>query len=341
MSKVASDGLMSSSQFARLCGVSDQTILNRVKDNKLRPAKSVGGRYFFTMENYVQFQIDSARSRVNQSFLGVIVEDSQEAVERSEAKFVSTVLSVTPKSKKIESLSTSLKNMVEAERTMDDSLFAIFRTKVISEFCLSVRKMVSSLLLELYMNVPETLKFTGTFLLDVIFNDSEIDQSLLSEFEKASCSQIRYTAKGLHNVASIDFDRLKRKFGVYSCVAEAGLSFRDVFIGNVASLNYCKDIQFGSDNSGSKVIYENLISQVASKSSQNALMSIVGNGYFTSVCSVGALTQEQEDFIVKSVIGCEYKTVVVSNSSALSSSILSLLKNSELQGKLDLIIDES
>ena len=67
------------------------TVKNWVESGKIKPMQSVNGKYYFAPEQAVDAYLQTVKASVNPSFLGLIIEDIEDAVENRK-KFLLRVL---------------------------------------------------------------------------------------------------------------------------------------------------------------------------------------------------------------------------------------------------------
>lgn len=328
--------LMNSNQFSKRCGVSAQTILNWVALGKIKPAKEIEGKYYFSEDDVIRFKISSVKSSATQSFLGVIVESSETLIKEKESDFENVVRSVCPNVFVIEDLETAIK---ESCSSIEDSISvpsAVINPIVAEAFSSEVRNSVISYISGIQFDVAEVEYFPLSFFLDVLF-ERGADFGLIERYNSINVGKINYTIDGFTLRLKSLFDSIKSNYGVYNAIAELGLSFEDCFYGRVSALG-SENCDINMSCSSSKAIYNKVMKEFKRKASNQGVRTIFNSGYMKTIESIGKLSEGQEHDIIGSIVRDEFKTLYITSRSILTPVLSSVVDSAVSSGKLQLIV---
>lgn len=319
---------MNSTAFARLCGVQPQTVLNWVASGKVVPTQSVGGKYFFSKECFLDFQVSCIVKESRKSFLGLIANDDDST--DSYRLFSQYVSSRCPSARHIVSLRSSLESMAfNHEVSSSDVLLTIFRVKVFESFIKELRNSVWGLVFDAYRGTLECRDFAPSLLLKLICG-VEVEGSFVVEYGNAVPSGL-YSLAGLSSGGSAIFERTKSDYGITELDGTLG----DMFY--FYSEGYSVSCKISKTAKKSSIIYDNIIRDFTLKSAKSGLKSIYENGYFTIVSGEDIHDTSKLDGVLSCILNGEYSFIFVDNSSLLPDWLFLCISSLAKSGKVDLV----
>lgn len=330
--------LMGSTAFAKLCGVTVQTVMNWVQSGKVIPAHQVGKTCYFSEDNFIQVQVDKLRSSALKSFLGVVVGETETDADTAETSFVKAVRDVLPKAHMIKSVRESLSDMMNKDNGgLSDETLLVFKSRVCEALVKSVRTSVVTHVSELYLAVDKADCLPLKFFLDIAFGD-EPDADMLATYKGFGVTQQEFTTVGFKTAVQTSFQSLCRKFGVYASMLQLGVSVKDVYYGNVDILLQKGDFLYDKSCTRSHQIFDAFTNSVSSEAVRSSFDIICSEGYFSIVKGVGSLDDEKKAFVMKAIMNGEYSIVYLSSRNAVDSALMTAIESVSKGGKFELII---
>jgi DNA-binding transcriptional MerR regulator len=325
---------MSATAFAKLCGVTTQTVLNWVSNGTLEPAQRIGNKSFFTREQFVRIQLNDLKRKGVTSYLGVIIADSDEALAVNEANFEKIIKTNLPDAHKIDDIYKFYMDMLDVNPAdLTGQALDIYNRKVLDEFCKSVRDGVLSFVKELYIAVPESADFTLTFLLSCIFGEV-IDDASLESYSKIKLPDVRYTAEGMKNSVFALYSGLLTKYGILDVCNS--LSVKDAYYGNTSSVDVAK-LNVNRSAPLAKALYNKSTTSASNAAKSTVIRKTFNNGYYSIVSGVGSLSDGAVDSVLRSLVNNDYMWLYTNNMEALPPHIQSIINTLVSCGKLKLV----
>lgn len=339
---MGTNGLMGATVFADRCGVSVQTVANWVKLGKVVPAQQVGGRNYFSEDNYIQVKIEDVRRLTNKSFLGVIVGSDDSVVSGETAKFIEVLRAKLPDAKMVSSLGESILAMENRKGGSFDSVtYTVFKCNVVEAMCRGIRSAVFDVLKEVFVEHKSAVsKFSMDNFLCFIFNDN-VDTEFVKSYAQIGVKKTEHTLVGIRNAATARMQDVIRKYGVLDSVIKLGVSYKSIYYDDVEVLLKDDSVKVNIEEPLAKSIYKTEMAKLTKGTANRGYSDICQNGYFSVVEFTGGVFDDNQLFkVLNSLNNREYACVYINSRSDIPAILDRTLMTGASAGKFNLIIGD-
>ena len=326
---MSSQSLLNAVAFAKACGVSTQTVLNWVKDGRVKPAKTVENKSWFSEENVAQVKIMKAKACANKSFLGVICNQSEDECKVAESAFIEKMQTSFPDLKEIPSL---IEWVTGIDFSSENSAMSVVTMSIIDElhasFVVDLQNVVNSTVFRI---CSPSDKFNASLTLGVCLNMA-FGKSLSEEEEALVTSVfgsgVETTKNMLKTSCAMAYNETAIQWGLFGIITDVGLSIEDAYFGNIKSISSRVDIALEIKNKKARALYEHAKTKVKGQLINSSINTICSKGYFSvkSFCSDNETKNENEKFVINAILSNEYKTIYVSDQSNIPIGVASILE---------------
>lgn len=317
MGSVDKNSLLNQVTFAKRCGVSASTIRTYVDKHKIVPAQEVENRVFFTPDQVYDFKASSVKELITQSFLCVVCDDDSSKVETIQKTMLVDIAKECPNAYAIKGLAQSIKTMSEEDDVKPtDDVLNVIKSKVATAFVIEVRKVIASIICEVFAEEPSARDYTFGFFLSYVC-DKDIDASLVESYRGVGISVLPHTLDGLKQRCQLQFDNLARRFGVFLVCNSINFGIWDAFAEDGSRLLQHPDFKFDSSSADAKSIYEKTLGSSSDDRVMHGAKDICRNGFYTFYTGVSSLSDEDCVDIISKLNSDEYTTILVSSRAKL------------------------
>lgn len=319
----AGEKLMSSTEFAKMCGVTPQTMLNWVKSGRVIPT-SVQGRYnFFSKDKFYDVQIALNKSDNDVSCLAVLFGNADMELS-DEGKFVATVQRLRPSICRIESLKDSID---KAMKGVDSDFDLVVKRAVIKEMCIKLHTDMLHLTADIIDSELILHEENIYSVMNIAFGGSDWS------FDCVNAIKSRYD--GL-------FYSYIRKYGMTNVITEFNLSRSELFY-NTFDLDKVvsggSTILFGNENVEARSIRDKLSGECSLKNSKSCLRELFENGYYSVLKCGYVLDGEVEKSIEYMIMNGHYSFIYTNNISLIPDSLRCVLDSLSRYNKIEFVYD--
>ena len=310
--------LFTPASFAKLFGVTVQTILNWVESGKLKPYQRIGKKMFFSANQFVTLQVEEQRKKGSQSYLGIIVDDDADVIDNEISKFVGSVKQSLPDALNIDDILQYYTGIVNQEPSdLGPQGESLFRHKVVELFCKDVHDSVLSFVMDIFNNVKGSEDFSLSFFLKVFFGD-DVDTS---EYEKLELSDMKYTVNGMKNYIDIMYKNFVLKYGLLNLES---FTLKNAYNHDVSSVDY-DNLQVNRKETLAKKVYKDILGNVEKYTKRNLIDEICQKGYYSVRIGEGSLSSDESEKIINQIVRKDYEYVYCNNFDNLPDTLRSLL----------------
>lgn len=336
--------LFNLTEFSNMIGVSAVTLMNWDANGKLAPVNKVGRTRFYSVEQYCEYQINKLLNDNVKSFLGILVNKTDEALDLDEKVFSSTINAQMGKAKYVTDIREQMVSFINSD-SIDISSEAfqdILKDKVLTEYYHTSQIEIGKTVAEQVFSHRELRKLPYSCFIKMACGVPFDEQTLATVKDVCEKASTAYTV--LTNTMTTALQEVKRSYGLLSILAESGLSDYDIFNGKTVSLEKVKEIRVDISTGASKAlkILKDLQSKAQTRNTSQAIADVFRNGYYTTrkFNITNEMSEEEKLEVFKQVNAGYYKFVYVSHWDYLPSTLQVLLNDLQSRGKIELITPE-
>lgn len=317
------ENLLNATEFAKLCGVSAQTILNWVKCGKLVP-EYVQGRYnFFARSQFYDVLVDM--NRFNRSFGGLaLLFGSEEEISAGENAFIHIVSSSYKNACQVESITDALDDAVMFggfEEHMD--LCGVVLESAHSYYHKELLHLVADII-----DRTESLHDVSLFsIVDVALGRSD----LIFDGYDTVCTEF----ENLYRV-------VVKRYGIESLLNQCGHSASDLFDG-CFDMNHVEQtssgVVYSSESTEACAIWEKFYESREARNFKSRVKRLFSDGYYAVMNCGAGLEESIADSIEYAVVHGYYDFVFVNDIERLPSCLCSTLNSLYRCGHINLFTD--
>lgn len=314
------ENLLNATEFARLCGVSAQTILNWVKSGKLVPV-SVQGRYnFFSRKQFYDVQVEL--NQYNRSFAGLaLIFGSEDEMSTVKNVFIDAVTNLFGSAYQVNDLDSALDSAVsdgEFEGHLD------LREIILESAHKYYRKEMLHYAADI-IDANSCLRDEGLYnVIDIAFGRSSLSfegyMSVVSGFQSLYLNVIR-------------------KFGVGSLLNCCGYGAEDLFNGSFDSARITQShsgVVYDAHSTEACAIWEKAQKNKFVSNSRTRIRKLFSDGYYSVKECGSGLDSDIADDMEYAVVHNYYDSVFVNDFSKLPSGFSSTLRSLSRCGRINL-----
>ena len=328
-------------EFSNMIGVSAVTLMNWDASGKLVPVSKVGRTRFYSVEQYCDYQISKLLNDNVKSFLGILVNKTDESLDLDEKVFGATINAQMDKAKFVSDIREQMVSFINTDSidVSSDTFQDILKDKVLTEYYHTSQVEIGKVVAEQVFSHRELRKLPYSCFIKMACAIPFDDQTLATVKEVCEKSGTAYTI--LSNTMSTVLQEVKRSYGLIGVIAESGLSDYDIFNGKTVNLEKTKEIKVDVSNGASKAtkILKDLQAKAQTRNTSQAIAEVFRNGYYTTrkFNITNEMSEDAKLEVFKQVNAGYYKFVYVSHWDYLPSTLQVLLNDLQSRGKIELI----
>lgn len=361
--------LLNSKQFAELCDISASTVKNWVESGKIKPMQSVNGKYYFAPEQAVDAYLQTVKASVNPSFLGLIIEDTEDAVENRKKFFIESITSNNPNARAISSLKDSLKAMLaQGENPLTEDQKNVLYAKIVSSYIEASKAAIANLIKNIYIEDARTRSYSFNFFLQVLSYDSELSEDTLNEYRSNKFTSKITTVEGMRAEYMKEMNAITIRHGLQNCLDYVGFQIKDEhgessysmfprakrFFEDADSVMkdiLClypddileekgmtkEDIVFGDSSTIANQFRKAIMKEKNNNLSKRGIQTIYREGYYTVMDAISIAQNFDTAECMRKLCSGDYRFVCVSNMKNLPDSVRIMIETLEDQNQIEVI----